>query len=125
MPLLADEANSLKKTLDSGFHQDEEAIRARYNFLTSSENSIVFAEGPEKRMKGFRETEFSLTHPVEVNLADMQAIIAKIEGVKIGAFDADPSRPHLFFSDFRFEKKKVYAGEVFSLSFKVVKREYV
>jgi len=125
LTLQKEEISTLKKTLESGFHHEEDAIRARLLFLTSSENSIAFQEGPEKRLRNFRETELSLQHPVEVSLNDLKTILARVEDVKLDGNEADPSRPHLFFSDFRIEKKKVFSGEAFSLTFKVVKREYV
>lgn len=125
LQLQKEEITTLKKILDSGFHQEEDAIRARLQFLTSPDNCISFQEGPEKRMRNLRETELTLAHPVEASLEDIKTILTRVEGTKIDGNEADPSRPHLFFSDFRIEKKKVFSGEAYSLSFKVIKREYV
>ena len=125
LKLLNEEVALLQKATLSGFHPEEDAIRRRLHFLTGNENVISFTESQEKRYSGFTETTESLHRSVEMDVQDLRKIISIIEGTTGG--DGDKSiatRPHLIITDFRIDKKRGYAQEVFALQLKVLKREY-
>lgn len=124
--LLKDEVQSLNKYLSLGFHANEEQFRRRLQFHTSGQNTISFVEGSVKAYKGFQETQESLAHPVEADVGDVKAILSKIEGVQFSPEDPLPTqRPHLIITDWKMEKKKGLAQEVYVLDVKLIKREYL
>src|SRR5260221_675513 len=105
---------SLQKILSSGFHANEDAFRRRMQFHTSGQNAISFVEGSVKAYPGFQETQESLAHSVEVDSNDIKAILSRIEGVQFNEQNpVVPSRPHLIITDWKMEKKKGPAQEVY------------
>lgn len=123
---LQDEVQALQKLLSSGFHPNEDLFRRRLQHHASGQNAISFVEGNVKAYTGFQETQESLAHPVEVNLADIKAILSKIEGVTFSEeATITPSRPHLIITDWKMEKKKGPIQEVYVLDAKLIKREYL
>lgn len=123
---LQDEIKTLQKLLSSGFHASEELFRRRMQFHAAGQNAISFVEGSVKAYTGFQETQESLAHPVEVNLADIKAILSKIEGVSFNENEpVTPGRPHLIITDWKMEKKKGPVQEVYVLDAKLIKREYL
>ena len=123
---LKDEIQSLQKILSSGFHANEDAFRRRLQFHTSGQNAISFVEGSVKAYPGFQETQESLAHSVEVDSNDIKAILSRIEGVQFD--EQNPvatARPDLIITDWKMEKKKGPAQEVYVLDIKLVKREYL
>lgn len=120
------EIDALQKiTTDKNFAEDER-IKKRLEFLTGSENSMVFTEGVVQTYPYFQETIETLVHPVEINVTDLQKILARIEGVDIGEFSPSPNRPQLLITEMTLDKKKINEkNEVFLLNMKLLKREFL
>lgn len=119
---LTKEIEQIQEMLKQGFHQQEEALNKRLQFLTSGQNSLNFVEGTIKPYTTFQETIETLAHPVEVDVSDLKNILAKIEGSSV---ETDiPSRPHLIITECKIERKKGITQEFFSLDIKALKREY-
>lgn len=123
---LEPEIETLQKIINDKNFADDERIKKRLEFLTSNSNSLVFSEGVVQKYPFFQETEETLVHPVEVNAADIKKILARIEGTHLGDFSPGPNRPQLIITDFKLDKKKVMdKNEVYLLSMKLIKREYL
>ena len=125
IPLLTSEISQLKKLSQHGLYLDENAIKQRFNFLTNGHNGISFIQNPQKSFPGIQETILTLSHPVEVNNADLYTILSRVEGVPLGENKPSNARIHLIILEARLEKKKELLGEVYSLYMKLLKREYV
>jgi hypothetical protein len=119
------EADSLQKIISNKNYPDDENIKKRLDFLTSG-NGLVFTEGVVQSNPIFQETTETLVHPVEVNVKDIRAILAKVEGVQIGNEAPGPNRPQLIILDFKLDKKHATEkNDVFILNMKLLKREYL
>jgi hypothetical protein len=121
--LLSNEIEEIKLMLKQGFHQQEEALNKRLQFLTNGQNRITFVEGTIKPYATFQETIETLAHSVEVDISDLKHILAKIEGIT--SETDNPARPHLIITECKIERKKGTIREIFSLDLKVLKREYL
>ncbi|WP_068467581.1 hypothetical protein [Candidatus Protochlamydia phocaeensis] len=114
-----------KITADKNF-ADDERIKKRLEFLTSPANGLVFSEGVVQSFPLFQETTETLVHPVEINAADLQKILARIEGIEMASFAPGPNRPQLVVTEFKLDKKKINEkNEVFLLNLKLLKREFL
>lgn len=123
---LEPEIDQLQKIVDDKNFADDERIKKRLEFLIDESNSFVFSEGVVQSFPLFQETAETLVHPVEVNQSDLQKILARIEGVKIGKFAPGPLRPQLVITEFKLDKKKVNDNnEVYLLNLKLIKREFL
>lgn len=123
---LESEIDQLQKIVQDKNFADDERVKKRLEYLTSESNSLVFSEGVVQTFPYFQETTETLVHPVEVNPTDIQAILARIEGVKIKEFAPGPFRPQLIVTDFKLDKKKVNdKNEVYILNLKLLKREFL
>jgi hypothetical protein len=126
LTLLEPEVEALQKLVNQKNFPDDEAIKKRLEFLTGAGNDIVFTEGVVQNYGVFKETTETMVHPVEVNVQDLQKILSRVEGVKIGEFAPESSRPQLLILDFKLDKKKTGdKSEVFLLNMKLLKREYL
>lgn len=124
--LLEPEIDALQKIVQHKNFTDDEVIKKRLEFLTGNGNALRFSEGAIQTHPQFQETTETLIHPVEVNLPDIQKILALIEGIKIGPFEPAMSRPQLMIVDFKLERKKsIDKNEVFLLNMKLLKREFL
>lgn len=122
---LESEIETLQKIVEDKNFSDNEQIKKRLELLTSSSNALSFSEGVVQTFPLFQETLETLVHPVEVNATDIQKILAKIEGIKIGEFTPGPHLPQLLITDFKLDKKKVQdKNEVYLLDLKLIKREF-
>lgn len=123
---LEPEIETLQKIVNDKNFADDDRIKKRLEFLTSQANSLVFSEGTVQSFPFFQETTETLVHPVEVNGTDVQKILARIEGVKVGDFEPGPRRPQLVITEFKIDKKRVNDNnEVYLLNMKLVKREFL
>lgn len=123
---LEPEIEQLQKIVKDKNFANDDRIKKRLEFLTSQSNALVFSEGVVQTFPHFQETSETLVHPVEVNLADIQKILARIEGVKIGSFTPGPNRPQLLITEFKLDKKKASDNnEVYLLNLKLIKREFL
>lgn len=123
---LEPEIDALQKIVQHKNFTDDEMIKKRLELLTGSGNALRFSEGVVQTHPQFQETTETLIHPVEVNLQDIQKILALVEGVPIGNFKPAENRPQLLVLDFRLEKKKaIDKNEVFLLNLKLLKREFL
>ena len=120
------EVERLQKIITDKNFANDERIKKRLNYLTGEENSLIFSEGVVQTFPFFQETAEALVHPVEVNHTDIQKILARIEGVKIGEFTPSPHRPQLQITEFKLDKKKIRdKNEVYVLNLKLIKREFL
>lgn len=123
---LEPEVESLQKVVTNKSYPDDENIKKRLEFLTGSENDIIFTEGIVQSTPIFQETTETLVHPVEVNVNDIRAVLARIEGTQIGEEIPGPNRPQLIILDFKLEKKHLTErNDVFMLNLKLLKREFL
>jgi len=122
--LLKPEIEALEKISRQNNFIENEAVTNRLNALKDN-NKLVFAEGVVQSNPYFTETPETLVRPVEVDLNDLQNILAKIEGISIGSYKSGPNPPQLLITDFKIEKKAAGEdNEVFSLNLKLLKREF-
>ena len=123
---LEPEIEQLQKIVQDKNFAEDERIKKRLEFLTSQSNSLVFSEGVVQSFPLFQETSETLVHPVEVNTTDIQKILARVEGVKMGEFTSGPYRPQLVITEFKLDKKKINdKNEVYLLNLKLIKREFL
>lgn len=125
LTFLEPEIEGLQKLLTNKNLADDEQIKKRLEHLTGPGNSMVFSEGVVQSSPIFQETTETLVHPVEINGADLQKVLAKIEGTQIGSFSPAAHRPQLLILDFKLDRKSVNEkNEVFLLNLKLLKREF-
>lgn len=126
LTFLEPEIEALQKIVQHKNFTDDEIIKKRLDLLTGSGNSMRFTEGVVQTFPQFQETTETLIHPVEVNVDDIQKILALVEGIQIGSYSPAPDRPQLQILDFKIEKKKsADKNEVFLLNMKLLKREFM
>jgi len=122
--LLKPEIESLKKIASQNNVVDNEAVKKRLEYLLNG-NKIVFTEGVVQNTPFFQETIETLVHPIEVNQDNLQEILSKIEGIKIGSYDPGAERPQMIVIDLKLDKKRIEEkNEVFLLNLKLLKREF-
>ena len=124
MKLLNHETHYLQKLTTFSFHPEEEQLKRRFQFITSKDNQFSFVESQEKRYLGFVETIEATIHPVEVDLKDLQKVLAQIEGAPFNFKNQSANRPQLIITDFQMSKKKNLLQETYALQLKILKREY-
>jgi hypothetical protein len=123
---LEPEIEQLQKIVQDINFADDERIKKRLEYLTSQSNSLIFSEGVVQSFPLFQETTETLIHPVEVNATDIQKILVRTEGLKIGDFAPGLHRPQLVVTEFKLDKKKVNdKNEVYLLNMKLIKREFL
>lgn len=126
LQFLEPEVEALQKIMSNKNFPDDDTIKKRYEYLTGGGNSLLFSEGAVQSTSVFQEMTETIVHPVEVDISDIQKILAKVEGVEIGSHKSGPSRPQLLILDFKIEKKKSNEkNEVYSLNMKLLKREFL
>lgn len=126
LTFLEPEIEAIQKIINNKNFPGDPQIKKRYDFLTGSSNSIVFTEGVVQSYPLYQETTETMTHPIEVNVADIKKILARVEGTEIGSYKPGPNRPQLMILDFKIEKKKQEnQNEIFNLNMKLLKREYL
>lgn len=124
--LLKPEINSLNDIMQNKNFAGDDTVKKRYDFLTGMGNKLLFSEGTVDTLPTYQETVVSLVHPVEVNVDDIAALLALIEGQKIGEHEPGPNRPQLQIIDFNLDKKSPRdKNEVFLLNLKILKREFL
>lgn len=123
---LEPEIETLQKIVADQNFADDDRIKKRLEFLTSSANGLVFSEGVVQSFPLFQETVETLVHPVEINVIDLQKILARTEGTDLGEFTPSPNRPQLVITEFKLDKKKITEkNEAFILNMKLLKREFL
>lgn len=123
---LEPETESLQKLVNNRYFAGDESVRKRLEFVTGTENSLLFSESNVQAYPFFQETTATLVHPVEVNVADLKKILTLIEGQPIGNNEPGPDRPQIIILDFKIDKKEASENnEVFLLNMKILKREYL
>jgi hypothetical protein len=132
---LTSEIAKLQSILDQGYHPNEDELRKRLSYLTSGQNALSFTEGSIKSYKDFQETIETLSHPVEVSVDDLVAVLSKTEGVSLSNQNVanqnvvnqntSTKRPHLIITECKLEKRKGLTQDLYALELKVLKREYL
>ncbi len=114
------------QTLVDGSLPLAEPLLKRYDQLSGPQNALSFIEGQVHSYPTFQETSETLAHPVEVNVSDLQKVLALIEGIEIDPVKPYEDRPQLIITDFKIEKRQVQPEhETFLLNLKLLKREYL
>ncbi len=122
--LLEPEVAMTEKFLTNATVAPDPRLTARWDAL--KKNTIQFAEGTVETYPYFKEVPETLTKPVEVDDRDIQKILSRIEGIPIDRYEPGPNRPQLIFTDFKLDHKITpKQGSVYSLSMKLIKREYL
>jgi hypothetical protein len=125
LSFLEPEIESLQKVINDKNFPDDENIKKRLEFLTNS-NNMVFTEGVVQSNPFFQETTETLVHPVEVDIKDIRAILAKVEGTEIRNEAPGPNRPQLIILEFKLDKKHITEkNDIFVLNLKLLKREFL
>jgi hypothetical protein len=123
---LEPEIEGLQKIAGNKNFADDENVKKRLDFLTGQGNTMLFTEGVVQSYPTFKEVTETLVHPIEINVSDLQNILSKIEGVEIAGHVPGSNRPQLIILDFKLDKKTLSEkNEVFSLSLKLLKREFL
>lgn len=123
---LEPEIEQLQKIVQDKNFADDDRIKKRLEFLTGQGNALVFSEGVVQTFPLFQETSETLIHSVEVNPSDIQKILSRVEGVKMGEHRPGPHRPQLVITEFKLDKKKINdKNEVYLLNLKLIKREFL
>lgn len=125
LTFLGPEVAHLKKLISNKNFAGDETVKRRLDKLTGPDNKLLFTFGQVVSYPNFTETTINLQKPVEVNLQDIQKILALTEGVEIGDAKPAPDRPQILVTDFKIEKKEENKNEVFLLNMKLLKREYL
>ena len=126
LSFLEQEIESLKQALDNPNFPADETLKKRIDFLSHNENKLMFTEGVVQSTPLFQEVTETLTHPVEINVLDIQKLLCRIEGVSINGCMPPPNRPQFIILDFKIDKKNTpNNNEVFSLNLKLLKREFL
>jgi len=124
MKFLKPEVEALQKRLDQTTTANNEAVYRRLEQL--QKNKMAFVEGTVQTTPFYQETTETLTLPVEINIMDLQEILAKIEQVNLGPYEPAPQSPQLMVLNFRITKKQTTQNnEVFVLNLKLLKREFL
>lgn len=124
--LLLPEIENLEEITRNPHFTEDEGVRKRLEFLTGSQNRLHFSESGVQSTPYFQEVIETLTHPVEVDSADLKQILSLVEGVEIDSHKPIDGRPQLIILDFKLNKK--FGGqtnEVFELNMKLLKREFL
>lgn len=125
LTFLEPEVEALQKLSSQKNIPEDEVLKKRLDKLSGPENSLTFTEGVVQNYGAFQETTETLSHPVEVNVADLYKILTRVEGVALNGDTPPEGRPQLIVLDFRLEKKKsLDANEVYQLNMKLLKREF-
>ncbi len=125
LTFLKPEIEKLEQAMEEKEVGSNEEVAARLDFLIGQENHIRFTEGAVLRFDGIQETPETLVRSIELNLEDLQQLLAHIEGLPVGPFEPPEGRPLMLVLDFKIERKTVVGDhEVMSLSMKLLKREF-
>lgn len=125
LTLLEPEIEALQQVVRGRHLAENETINKRLDLLSGKGNKIAFSEGVVESYPYFQDTTETLTHPVEIDIDDLQKILSTVEGVKIGANEPPAGRPELIILDLKLEKKNVTPNnQAFLLNMKLLKREF-
>ena len=124
IPLLQAEVTMLQQALNNPVVAPDPFLISRMEAL--KKNTIQFSEGTAEPYPFFKETAETIARPVEVDDSDIRKILSEIEGVSIGSYEPGPHRPQLIITDYKLERKATpRQGQVYSLTLKLIKREYL
>jgi hypothetical protein len=125
LTFLEPEIESLEKIVNNKNYAFDDSAKKRLEFLNNS-NNLVLTEGVVQTYPLFQETTETLTHPVEVNVENIQELLSRIEGISIGTFTPPLNPPQLIVLDFKINKKShTEKNETYSLNMKLLKREFL
>lgn len=122
LPLLERERRELLAMKNHPACSNRDKASRRIAFLAGPENRLAFAEENIRSSKSMKETEERLIHPVEIDLDDLEHLLALIEDLPVGAFHPNPHSPQLLIQDFRLTKK---TPAVFELNLSMIKRDFL
>lgn len=125
LTFLEPEIESLQKLVKNKNYAFDDTVKKRLEFLTNG-NNFALTEGVVQSYPQFQETTETLVHAVEVNIDDIEEILAHIEGQKIGSYTPPPDSPQLLILDFKIDRKSISEkNEVYNLNLKLLKREFL
>ncbi len=121
--LLQAETTMLQQALNNPVVAPDPFLISRMEAI--KKNTIQFSEGTAEPYPFFKETPETLARPVEVDLSDIRKILSEVEGITIGSDEPGPHRPQLIITDYKLERKTTpRQGQLYSLTLKLIKREY-
>jgi hypothetical protein len=122
--LLQNEIALLEKLVNNATLPPDPRLTARLDAL--KKNTIQFSEGTVESYPYFKEIPDSLTHAVEVDVENIRELLSHVEGVTIAPFEPGPNRPQMIVTDFKLERKAgPRQGQLYSLTMKMIKREFL
>lgn len=122
---LEPEIESLQKLVSNKNFAFDDTVKKRLEFLTSG-NNLAFTEGVVQSYPQFQETTETLVHSIEVTVDDLQEILSRIEGIKMGTYSPPPNPPQLIILNFKIDRKNISEkNEIYNLNLKLLKREYL
>lgn len=99
-------------------------VKNRVKHLTSKDNKLQFEEKKKDTKYGFTEKIFFSSHPVDVDLNDLEVLLSKIEGVEIKDLTPSVQRPQLFVKRLYMKRKpNLDQNESFQLDIELLQRE--
>lgn len=119
-PLLSSEVARLQAKVETSALPEDVLLERRLHALTRGENAFSFVESSTEVGKFYKEIVEHQTKPVEVDTQDLFNVLDILEGTQ----EVD-SRPDLFISEARLEKRRGTLQETWNLSLNIVRREYL
>ena len=101
-------------------------LLARLQFLGSQKNRLMFSEEQIRSSPHLKETEEKQRFPVQMDLEDLERLLAYIEDIPIGKAEPLQEMPQLILSDFKITKTdNPLHLEVYEIEMDLLKREWI
>ena len=113
---MKNEIDFLQQLRKNPLFAQKESLKRRYEFLTSNENKLKFAEENIKTSSLVKEVDEVLLNPVQIDQNDLRILLSKIE-------NSDPiiPTPQLIITHFDLKKENSF----YTLNLKLLKREFL
>jgi len=123
LPLLRTAENQLQQLSETPAFKDVRSLQEAVEQLRSHPNRLHFVSKPSAPGKVFRDRQYSLMHPCEVDLKDVGRLLVLMEGAPSQEPVTSAARPLLWIQDLRLERKEQPAGH-YLLELGVIEREW-
>ncbi len=107
-----------KKTISDYLDVDQNYLFKTLEQLPLSNQKIQLVETFGEKNQFYFDKQETLAQAVDVDLTDIRSILECVEG---NAYD---HKPQLFFSEFSLKKNNHPDNIIYSLNFKIIKRDY-
>jgi hypothetical protein len=106
----------------SSYVKDDELINERLSFL-KTENQLKFIENDLRQEGKFKEVEYKIEKPIQVDKENLKQLLSLLENRKV---DSSITPPQITIKEFHIEKKEISKNsEVYELSLSIIKREKI